>query len=611
MARRLPGLMGQAFRVAWAAAPGLTVTALALNVVAGVATTTALLAVTDVTTKLFTADPTWARVADAGPALALLTIAAASRAGLGLIAGWAQQRLEPLVLNRTEAEFFKLTTQVPRAAFDDDKFADRIEASRSRGMQSVVKLVTDVVDLVTGLVTVIAVGAALAVIHPALLPLLFAAALPTGWAAVRSARLRYISNRARISRRRRLWMLEMHMAERNSAADLRLHEAAPWLRGQHAAMVDAETQADFEVIRRQTATRMIGQTASGLAVAGVYAVLLWMLIEGVVPLGIAAAAVVALQQGSGAMSNLLVAVNQTYDDGLYVSDHAEFLEMARERIAEQPAAIQAGAETLPIPDLIEVEGVSFRYPGKDTDALTGVSLTIRRGETVALVGENGSGKSTLAHLIAGLYRPTEGRILWDGVDINEVDPAQWRTHVSMVSQQVMRWPFTAEMTIRLGRTSAVVDRERIEAAARAGGAHEMITGFSNGYQQLLDRMFKEGTDLSGGQWQRLASARGLYRDEGGLLICDEPSAALDAKAEAALFGTLKSRSGRATTVIISHRLQGVVHADQIAVLEEGKLTELGGHAALLAEHGTYAELFELQSKSYVVDEPDEKRWTAA
>ncbi|SDD08614.1 ATP-binding cassette domain-containing protein [Glycomyces harbinensis] len=606
MARRLPGLMGQAFRVAWAAAPAMTVTALALNVVAGVATTTALLAVTDVTMALFAPGATWDRVVDAGPALLVLAVAAGTRSGLGLVAGWAQQRLEPLVHNRTEAEFFRLTTQVPRSAFDDDAFADRIEASRNRGMRSVVMLVTDVVDLVTGLVTVIAVGAALAVIHPALLPLLFAAALPTGWAAVRSARLQYVSNRSRVSRRRRLWMLEMHMADRYSAADLRLHEAAPWLRGQHAAMVDAETRADFEVIRRQTLTRAVGQTASGVAVAGVYAVLLWMLIEGVVPLGIAAAAVVALQQGSGAMANLLVAVNQTYDDGLYVSDHAEFLEMAKERIADQPhltapAPVEARTAALPAPETIEVEGVSFRYPGKDVDALTDVCLTVRRGETTALVGENGSGKSTLAHLLAGLYRPTSGRILWDGVDIGEVDPALWRTHISMVSQQVMRWPFTAEIAIRLGRASAPVDRDRIESAAKAAGAHEMITGFDNGYRQLLDRMFKEGTDLSGGQWQRLASARGLYRDEGGLLICDEPSAALDAKAEAALFATLRGRSGRATTVIISHRLQGVVHADQIAVLEEGRLTELDGHAALLAAGGAYAELFELQSRSYVAE----------
>jgi ATP-binding cassette, subfamily B, bacterial len=601
MARRLPGLIGKALRVAWAAAPALTLLALALNIVAGAATTTALLAVADVTSELFAAGPTLDRVVAAMPALALVAAAYAARAGLGIGAGWAQQRLEPLVLNRTEAEFFALTTQVPRPAFDDDDFADRLQRSKDRGMQATVHLVTDVVDLVTGLVTVIAVGAALVIIHPVLVPLLFAAALPTGWAAVRSARLQYVSSRSRVSRRRRLWLLEMHMADRFSADDVRLHEAGPWMRGQHAAMVDAETRADFDVIRRQTFVRSIGQAASGIAVAGVYGVLLWMLATGEVPLGVAAAAVVALGQCSGAMASLLVAVNECYDDGLYFTDHLDFLTTARERIAAQPhqaASAPPVEKPLPAPDIIEFRDVTFRYPGKDTDALTEVSLTIRKGQTIALVGENGSGKSTLAKLLSGLYQPTSGQILWDGVDISQIDSGLWRTHVAVVSQQVMRWPFTAELNIRLGRSTLPADQDRIEAAAQAAGAHEMILEFDHGYQQLLDRMFKHGTDLSGGQWQRLASARGLYRDQGGLLIADEPSAALDAKAEAALFDTLRERSGTSMTVLISHRLQGVIQADQIAVLEDGKLTELGSHAELIATGGTYAELFGLQSRSY-------------
>lgn len=600
MARKLPSLLRQAFATAWAASPTWTATAMGLNVVAGVATTTALLAVSDVTGTLFVAPPTWDRVLAAAPSLALLAGATAARAALGIGAGFAQQRLNPLVLNRTEREFYRLITDVPRSAFDDDEFADRLKAAKDRGSRAVVDLVGDVVDLVTAAVTVAAVAVALAVIEPVLIPMLFAAALPTGWAAVRSARLMYVSNRSRVSRRRRLWMVEFLMDTRWTADDLRYHEAGPWLRGQHQAMVDAETQADFEVIRSQTVTRAFGQVVSGVAVAGVYAVLLWLLATGTVPLAVAAAAVVALGQGSVAMSNLLVAVNTVYEDGLYAADRHEFDVLAAARIAAQPhrASPAAVEDRLPIPELVELVDVSFRYPGKETDAVTGVSLAIRRGETTALVGENGSGKTTVAKLLSGLYTPTSGRILWDGVDITLIDPALWRCHVAVIAQQVQRWPFTAELSVRLGRSHAAADRERLAAAARDAGALDMIEGFDHGWNQLLDAEYRGGTDLSGGQWQRLSSARGLYRDHDGLLVADEPSAALDARAEAALFDTLRARAGRAATVLISHRLQGVVHADQIAVLEEGKLIELGAHAALVAAGGAYAELWSLQARSY-------------
>lgn len=530
----------------------------------------------------------------AAPALALLVAAAISKAALGIGAGYAQQRLQPLVLNRTERDFYRLVTAVPRSAFDDDTFADRLKAAKDRGSRAVVDLVGDVVDLVTAAVTVVAVTAALAVIEPVLIPLLFAAALPTGWAAVRSARLMYVSNRSRVSRRRRLWMVEWLMDTRSTADDQRYHEAGLWLRGQHQAMVDQETEADFAVIRSQTITRAIGQAVAGLAVAGVYGVLLWMLATGTIPLAVAAAAVVAVGQGRSGMENLLIAVNTVYEDGLYAADRHEFDTIASERIAAQPHltdAVRGEAGPLPVPAVIEMVDVSFRYPGKDTDTVTGVSLRIEHGRTLALVGENGSGKTTVAKLLAGLYTPTSGRILWDGVDIARIDPARWRCHVAVIAQQVQLWPFTAELSVRLGRSQEPTDRGRLVAAARDGGALEIIEGFAHGWNQLLDTEYRDGTDLSGGQWQRLSSTRGLYRDRDGLLLVDEPSAALDARAEAALFDALRARSGRASTVLISHRLQGVVHADAIAVLQEGKLIELGPHRELLAREGVYAELW--------------------
>jgi ATP-binding cassette, subfamily B, bacterial len=210
-------------------------------------------------------------------------------------------------------------------------------------------------------------------------------------------------------------------------------------------------------------------------------------------------------------------------------------------------------------------------------------------------------KTTVAKLLSGLYTPTSGQILWDGVDITMIDPARWRPRVAVIAQQVQRWPFTAELSVRLGRSHEPTDRERLAAAARDAGALDMIEGFEHGWNQLLDAEYRGGTDLSGGQWQRLSSARGLYRDDDGLLVADEPSAALDARAEAALFDTLRARAGKAVTVLISHRLQGVVHADQIAVLADGKLIELGPHTDLVAAGGAYAELWTLQARSYATE----------
>jgi ATP-binding cassette subfamily B protein/ATP-binding cassette subfamily C protein len=603
MARKLPALAAEAIALAWRADRWLTVLALGLNLAAGVLTTTALLGVADVTAQLFSAAPTTDRILAALPAVFLVAAATAGRTVLGVAAGWAQQRLTPLVQNSIEARFFELSTQVPRAAWDEDAYQDIIEQCRQRGVRAVAELVGDTVDLVTGVVTVAAVGVALVVLNPVLLVLLFLAAIPSGWAAVRSARLQYIASRSRVSRRRRMWVYEMLMASEYTADEVRVMELGPWLRGQYRIMVAAETEADFAVIRQQTWTRLAGSTASGIALGGVYAALLAMIGTGMVPLAAAAAAVVALQSGGQAMRTLMVAINTAYEDSLYAEAVKEFERASSERIETQPHRLALGtaAEPLPSPGRISVEDVSFTYPGADDPSLRHVSLEIERGQTVALVGENGSGKTTLAKLLAGLYAPSSGRIRWDGQDLAAVNPALWRTHVSVIGQVIYHWPLGAGTNVRIGRTEADPDQDAIVQAARTGGAHDMIMKLEHGYGTLLSKMFKGGTMLSGGQWQRISAARGLFRDPDakGVLICDEPSAALDALAEAHLFAALQERAGQGITVLISHRLSGVRSADIIVVLDEGRIIESGNHDELMAAGGRYASMFDLQAASYL------------
>jgi ATP-binding cassette subfamily B protein len=224
-------------------------------------------------------------------------------------------------------------------------------------------------------------------------------------------------------------------------------------------------------------------------------------------------------------------------------------------------------------------------------------MTLRRGEVVALVGENGSGKSTLATLLAGLYRPQQGAITWDGVDAAGFRPESVRERVAVVMQEPTRWPLSARENITIGRHDRPVDGARVRGAAEAGDAHGFVMELSRRYNTLLSRYFTDGADLSGGQWQRLAVSRAFYRDA-PLLICDEPTANLDARAEHDVYRRLRDLAAGRTVVLITHRMASVREADRIYVLDHGAVVEEGDHDVLMAADGIYAQLFTLQASAY-------------
>jgi ATP-binding cassette subfamily B protein/ATP-binding cassette subfamily C protein len=245
---------------------------------------------------------------------------------------------------------------------------------------------------------------------------------------------------------------------------------------------------------------------------------------------------------------------------------------------------------------IVVEDVTFTYPGADSTALNGLSVELRRGEVVALVGENGSGKTTLAKIMAGLYDPDTGDVRWDDVPVRDVDPDVLRGRIAVIAQDYTHWPMTARQNITMGRVAGNGDGA-VDKAARESGADEVIAELPHGYETLLDRRFEGGAELSGGQWQRLAVARGFYRDA-PLLICDEPTAALDARAEHSLFERIREHADGRTVLLITHRLASVRHADRIYVLDHGRVIEEGDHDRLMALNGLYADLYTLQASAY-------------
>jgi len=372
------------------------------------------------------------------------------------------------------------------------------------------------------------------------------------------------------------------MTNRREAAEVRAFTTQETLLAEHRRIGAQLTAQAVSVEHRKTVIRLIGRALAGIGTALAYAVLGVLLYTGVMPLALAGAAAVAMRTASTAVSTTVFAANRLFEHGFYLDMLTSCLTQARgyHRAVTVPQLPQNR-------QLIELREVSFSYPGAKEPALHGVSLTIRRGQVVALVGENGSGKTTLAKVITGLYLPDQGTVSWDGVDIAGVDQRALHSQVAVVLQDPIEWPMTAENNVRIGRLERPDPDGAVLSAAADSGTDAVIAELPDGWNSVLSREFQNGCDVSGGQWQRFSVARGLYRDA-PLLIADEPTAAMDARAEHAVFQSLQSlrrakgvsgngsRSGSPKpTVLITHRLANVRHADQIIVLHHGRITRAG------------------------------------
>ncbi len=394
------------------------------------------------------------------------------------------------------------------------------------------------------------------------------------------------------------------MAERDSAAELRSYGLRPFLLGLYDKVMGAQIAEELRVARRVTTTTSIGAAVGGIALAGVYVLLGVLLLNGRIPLAAATTCIIAVQAARSSLSTVTFQVDRVYTSGQFFNEYVRFRSTAAEYLPTPAAGDGAAAGRLGTQELAEltVRGVSLQYPDRDRPAVDQVTVTIRPGETIALVGENGSGKSTLAAMIAGLRAPTGGTLLWNGRPYADYDIDELRRRIAVAMQDHHHWPFSASTNIAMGDIDAEADPARIEAAARRAAAHDMILELPAGYDTLLDKTFKNGSDLSGGQWQRVAAARAFLAD-GDLLIMDEPSSALDPRAEHALFQALRDRQGKKTTILITHRLANITHADQILVLEHGRLIEAGTHQHLMRAGGVYESLFTLQASGYQAAPP--------
>jgi ATP-binding cassette subfamily B protein len=597
MVRRLPKLLREAWLLAWQASPVTTVAVVAFQVAAGAASAVGLISVVGVFDGLLREGPTPGRVRAAIPSLLLVVGAAAVRGALTSAAAAANGRLTPRVYQTAEMRLLELTTVVDLATFDNPGWRDAMERARDRGINAAEELVNQSILLLTSVVSLVVAGGVLVVLHPALLPLLVLSVLPVGWAAVTSARLGHRRMLRLIAVWRRQRMLVELLAAREPAPELRAFTLRGFVLDEVRRLLGISTREEIRVSGQQVRSTLLGQAFSGLATGITYAVLLWLLWTGRMALAAGGAAAYAINMGIGVLRELAFTANRVFEQGLYFADFQGFCEMSRERAEGSAVGAAAAPELGDTVREIRLEGVTFRYPDAETPAVRDVSMTLRRGEVIALVGENGSGKSTLAALLAGLYRPQDGTVTWDGVDIRDLHPEAVRERVAVVMQEPTRWPLSARMNIAIGRHARPAEHPHVEAAARAGDAHEFVMELARQYDTLLSRHFTDGADLSGGQWQRLAVSRAFYRDA-PLLICDEPTANLDARAEHDVYQRMRELAAGRTVVLITHRMASVREADRIYVLDHGALAEQGDHEQLMAEDGIYAQLFTLQASAY-------------
>ncbi len=596
--RLLPRVCRDAVRLVWAAAPRELVVSIALKIVSGAGLALLLLLGRGLMTEVVASGQASGSSAQVLPHVAGV---AAIVSALGLVAAAGREVREILsekTARHAQERIIDVATAVELRAYEVPAFHDRLVRAATGGQHRPIQLVNGLIGTIGALAGIAGIVVALLAIQPWLVPFLLVAAVPLMAGVLKAGQALFGFHLRMTSKTRQRNYLYELLTAKPSATEVRAFGLTGHLTDRHASLYDEHMTELRDTARTRFRLAVLGNLGLAVTLGGAITLLLHLALTGHIGLAEAATAGAALLILGERTMTTVMSVGEIYEAGLFVEDYTTFLDQG-------PSAVAARAQ-LPAPasfGRITIDDVTFTYPSATRPALRNVSLQIDAGEIIALVGENGSGKTTLAKLLCRLYLPDSGHICWDGTDTATVDPDELRGNVAVIFQDFLHYALPARENIGLGAVERTNDLDAIQTAAGQAGADAILSRLPDGYDTILSPEFAGGRDLSVGQWQRVALARAFIRDA-PLIILDEPTAALDPRAEHDLFAGIRTLCAGRTVLLVSHRYSTVRTADRIYVLSDGQIAEHGSHAELMGLGGVYAELFTLQAAAYGQPSPD-------
>lgn len=514
-------------------------------------------------------------------------------AGLSSVADVVRQEQSERVVDHVQSIIHAKSVEADLEYYENSEYHDTLQRAQAEAISRPYQIVEGLMVIGQSAITMFAMAGLLLTFHWAIMGVLVLAVVPGIIVRMVFAGRLFDWQKIRTSTERRADYYDFLLTGDEFAKEVRLFDLGSIFIERFRDLRRNLRREKLAINARRSLYEFVAQLSATVAIFGSYAFIAYRTIQGMISVGDLVMLFQAMRQGQSALREMLSGVAGLYEDNLFLSNLYQFLDLEKKVIEpEQPQLVPR-----PYRDGIVLDHVGFSYPSSTREALSDISMVIRPGEHVALVGENGSGKTTLVKLLCRLYDPTGGSVAIDGVDLRAINSVDWRKELSVVFQDYAQYDLTARENIWFGNVTQAPDQDRIEKASRQADADEIISQLPSGYDTVLGYLFEDGEQLSIGQWQKIALARAFLR-ESQIIVLDEPTSALDPRAEFRVFEKFHELTRGRTAVLVSHRLSTVRMVDRVYVMDQGTICESGTHDELMTLGGLYKQLFETQAHYY-------------